>query len=371
MNTINILNFGISSWLFIPLVYFVWVSVWLFLKRLLFFFVRKYAHKTKTKLDDIFIRSFDLPATLFIFTSGGVIVEKILPFTLNTQLTNFFVIVLKAVTIIAVVLFADRFINGLIREYSHKIEILQASEGVARTVVRLVVISLGFLILLDSFGVSITPVLASLGIGSLAVALALQPTLENFFAGIQIVIDKPFKEGQFIRLESGDEGYVHKIGWRSTWIRMLPNNMVVIPNKNLVNAQITNYYYPDKELAVLVQVGVHYGSDLKEVERVTIEVAREVMEEVAGGVPNFEPFVRYHTFADFSVNFTVILRAKEFVDQYLVKHEFIKRLHQRYQEEGIVIPFPIEAVNLEQEEKFAKMLQNHQQEQLLNKKGIR
>jgi small-conductance mechanosensitive channel len=123
----------------------------------------------------------------------------------------------------------------------------------------------------------------------------------------------------------------------------------LVPNEKLTKAIITNYYLPDKELAVLVEAGVHYNSDLSKVEKVTCEVAREVMNEVAGGVPHFEPFIRYHTFADFSINFTVILRAKEFVDQYLIKHEFIKRLHERYNKEGIIIPYPIRAINYEQE----------------------
>jgi len=101
---------------------------------------------------------------------------------------------------------------------------------------------------------------------------------------------------------------------------------------------------PDKELAVLVNLGVSYSSDLNKVERVTIEVAREVMKAVSGGVPDFDPFIRYHTFGDFSINFTVIMRAKEFKDQYLIKHEFIKKLHQRYIKEGIEIPFPIRTI---------------------------
>jgi small-conductance mechanosensitive channel len=234
------------------------------------------------------------------------------------------------------------------------VEILKSSGGIARGFVRMVVIGLGLLIFLDSFGVSITPVLASLGIGSLAVALALQPTLENLFSGIQIVIDRPIQLGQFIKLESGEEGYVHRIGWRSTWVKMLPNNIVVIPNKALVNSKIINYHYPDKELAVLVEVGVHYGSDLERVERVTTDVARETLRQTLGGVADFVPFIRYHAFDDFSINFTVILRAKEFMDSYLVKHEFIKRLHRRYAREGIVIPYPIHAINHEQEKAFEK-----------------
>jgi small-conductance mechanosensitive channel len=130
---------------------------------------------------------------------------------------------------------------------------------------------------------------------------------------------------------------------------MLPNNTVLIPNDKLIKTIVTNYYLPDKELAVLVEVGVHYNSDLKKVEKITCEVGKEIMRTVAGGVESFDPFIRYHTFGDFSINFTVILRAKEFVDQYLVKHEFVKRLHERYNKEGISIPYPIRAINYEQE----------------------
>jgi small-conductance mechanosensitive channel len=122
---------------------------------------------------------------------------------------------------------------------------------------------------------------------------------------------------------------------------MLPNNTVLVPNAKLAQAIVINYHLPDKELAVLVNVGVDYESDLEQVERVTCDVARDVMRTVPGGVPQFEPFIRYHTFGESSIDFTVILRASEFVDQYLVKHEFVKRLHQRYRHEGIAIPFPI------------------------------
>ncbi|MBI2539769.1 MAG: mechanosensitive ion channel, partial [Deltaproteobacteria bacterium] len=129
----------------------------------------------------------------------------------------------------------------------------------------------------------------------------------------------------------------------------LPNNMVVVPNSKIGQSNITNYYLPDKELAVLVQVGVHYDSDLTKVEGITREVAKEVLQTVPGGVPDFEPFIRYHTFNQSSIDFTVILRCREFVDNFLIKHEFIKRLQDRYHKEGIVIPFPIRTVYLKQE----------------------
>lgn len=216
-------------------------------------------------------------------------------------------------------------------------------------VTKIVMIAVGGMLILDNLGISLTPILTTLGIGSLAVAIALQDTLGNFFAGLYIKVDRPIEIGHYIRLQSGEEGYVERIGWRSTRIRMLPNNMVVVPNNKLVQDNITNYYLPDKELAVLAEVGVAYGSDLEKVERVTIAVAKEVLQTVAGGVREFEPLIRYRAFGQSSIDFTVVLRAREFVDGILLKHEFIKRLKARYEKEGITIPFPIRTVYLKEE----------------------
>ena len=158
-----------------------------------------------------------------------------------------------------------------------------------------------------------------------------------FFSGFHITVARQIKIGDYIKLDSGEEGYVIDINWRTTKIKMLPNNVALIPNEKLTKAIVTNYYLPDKEMAVLVNLGVHYDSDLKKVEKITCETAREIMKTVPGGVPGFEPFIRYNTFGDSSIGFTVILRAKEFADQYLIKHEFIKRLHERYKKENIII----------------------------------
>lgn len=215
----------------------------------------------------------------------------------------------------------------------------------AELVAKILLTAIGGMLVLDNLGVSLTPLLTTLGIGSLAVAIALQDTLGNAFAGLHIKADRPIEIGQFIKLESGDQGFVERIGWRSTRIRMLPNMSAVVPNSKLVQSTITNYDLPDPEVAVLVQVGVHYDSDLKKVERVTCEVAKEIQRSVKGAVPAFEPFIRYHTFNQSSIDFTVILRAQTFVDNFLMKHEFIKALQERYREEGIVIPFPIRTLH--------------------------
>ena len=251
--------------------------------------------------------------------------------------------------ILAVVLFVDRLCSGAIRAYAGQSDALKGSRGILQGISRGLVWGLGLLILMGTMGISITPVIASLGITSLAVALALQPTLENFFSGVQLLVDKPIRVGDFIELESGEQGFVDRIGWRSTWVRMLPNNMVIMPNSLLSGSKIINYYYPEKELSVPVEVGVHYDSDLEHVERVTLEVARDILRTHEWGVPDYNTFVLFHTFDNSSINFTVMLRAREYFNRFWVKSAFIKALHKRYAEEGITIPYPIRAINLDQE----------------------
>lgn len=211
---------------------------------------------------------------------------------------------------------------------------------------RVVVWGLGGLVILQTLGISITPLITALGVGGLAVGLALQDTLANLFAGVHILVSRQVRPGDYIRLESGEEGYVRDVTWRYTTVLQLPNNLTVVPNAKLASAVITNYHLPSTDLAVLVPVRVSYDSDLARVEAVTVEVGKEAMAEVQGGVPEFEPFIRFTAFADSSIDFTVILRGREVVDQHLIKHEFIKRLHARYRAEGIVIPFPQRTVHL-------------------------
>ncbi len=212
--------------------------------------------------------------------------------------------------------------------------------------IKVLIFSIAFILVLHILNINIAPFITTLGIAGLAVGLALKDTLENFFSGLHILLARQIKAGDFIRLESGEEGFIEDINWRTTIIRTLANNVIIIPNAKLANSQILNYNLPQEELAILVPVGVSYKSDLEKVERVTIEVAKEIMQNLPEGVPEFEPFIRYNSFGDFSINFNVVLRAKRPEARFLVVHEFIKRLHKRYQEEGIEIPFPIRTLYL-------------------------
>ncbi|HIE51735.1 MAG TPA: mechanosensitive ion channel family protein [Armatimonadetes bacterium] len=218
--------------------------------------------------------------------------------------------------------------------------------GLVRKAVNIVLLALGLFYILQVAGLDISPLLAGGAIGGLAVALALQDTLSNLFAGFYLNIDRPVKEGDFIRLESGEEGFVEEIGWRNTKVRMWANNVVVIPNSKLSQSIITNYYLPQQEMSVYVWCGVSYDSDLQYVEEVTVEVAKEVMQRVEGSDTEWEPVVRWKEFGDFAITFVTVLRVKEFGAQYKLQSEFIKALHRRFQEEGIEIPFPIRTVIL-------------------------
>ncbi|MBK9294211.1 MAG: mechanosensitive ion channel family protein [Oligoflexia bacterium] len=252
--------------------------------------------------------------------------------------------VFKILLILVFIWILDRIISVFFAS-SFITSVTGGGRNLSHTIVRVLFLVVGVLVVLETLGISITPILASLGIGSLAVALALQDTLGNFFSGIYLLVDKPIRVGDFVEIEGGTVGTVIKIGWRSTQIKMPANNIVVIPNSKIASAKIINYDLSEPEMAVLVDVGVSYNSDLKHVERVATEVAGDVLKTVEGGVSDFVPFIRYNLFSDSSINFTVILRGKQFVDQHIIKHEFIKRLHERFKQENIEIPFPQRVVH--------------------------
>jgi len=314
------------------------------------YWLKKWTAHTKFIFDSLFIESISKPLTLCtiivlltIIEQGLLIQGKPIASYISFSTIN---IILG---LVAIILFFDRFFVGTINYYSKESAVIFNSQSIIKGVIRVSVLSVGILVLMGTLGISITPIIASLGITSLAVALALQPTLENFFSGVQLVIDKPIRVGDFIELESKEQGFVEKIGWRSTWVKMLPNNMIIIPNSQLSKSRIINYFYPEKELSVPVDVSVHYSSDLEFVEQVTLEVARQVLIDHEWGVDDYNTFVVYHTFDSSSINFTVMLRAKEYFNRFWVKSAFIKALHKRYNQEGIVIPFPITAINTAQE----------------------
>ncbi len=333
-----------SPWVYAPVFAFVCAFGFWHLKNIIIHQLKAWSSKVQSKWYEILVESVILPLNLLILASSLTVLINLLPLT---DKVNYMVkIVLQASVIFSIVFFLDQLIRVSMNNYANNTVFSQVSHGVTKSLIRGFIIGVGALVFLDLIGISITPVLASLGVGSLAVALALQDTLSNFFAGLYITIDKPVKEGDFIKLETGEEGYVLEVGWRSTRLQMPSNNVVIIPNSKLIGSVIVNYCLPEKALAVSITMGVSYESDLDQVEKITLEVARQVMKEIPGAVPNFEPSVRFQKFGESSLDFIITLKVSEFSTTALIKHEFIKRLHVRYRQEGIVIPFPVRTLDL-------------------------
>lgn len=300
--------------------------------------LRRLATKTPWEGDEIILHSLrHLAVYLFTLASAYyAVVTSPLKRATQAEIKQ----VLQIAFIFVGIVFLARLAVGFIGLYARRSEGLARTTTIFTTMTRVVVYSIGALIMLQALNISITPILTALGVGGLAIALALQDTLANLFAGLHILASRPVRPGDYIRLESGQEGYVCDISWRNTTIRGLANHMVVIPNSKLASAIIVNFNQPDKEIGISVPVAVAYESDLALVEELARETGLRVMQEVEGGVPTFEPSVRFQTIGENGVQLSVNLRAREFSTQYLLRHEFIKRLHTRLREAGIAIPPP-------------------------------
>ncbi len=247
--------------------------------------------------------------------------------------------------IVTLMIVAMRLATAGISGFAKRSSGIETSTTLVQNVVRLLLLVLGATLVLQNLGINITTLVTALGISGLAVALALQDTLGNLFAGMQIIMSRQVRPGDYVVLSTGEEGAVTDIQARNTTIRTFPErNRVLVPNSILASTVVTNYSLPHKRLLITLPVGVAYDSDLEQVEAVTLDVARKVMGDVEGGLTDEEPFVRYEEFSDFSINFLLRVPVRQFTDQYLVRHELVKRLHERYGAEGIEIPFPIRTV---------------------------
>ncbi|MEU3726473.1 mechanosensitive ion channel family protein [Streptomyces sp. NPDC031705] len=321
--------------------------------RALMKWLAKHAGRTKWSGDDVIVDALRTIVPWAAVIAGTAVAASALPLT--ARVGGVVSRSLTALLIVIATLSAARVVAGLVQSVAASRTGVAASATIFVNITRIVVLTMGVLVALETLGVSIAPLVTALGVGGLAVALALQDTLANLFAGVHILASKTVQPGDYIRLSSGEEGYVVDINWRNSVVRNLSNNLVIIPNGRLARTNMTNYTQPEQKLSILVQAGVGYDSDLEHVERVTLDVVDGVMADISGGVPDHEAAVRFHTFADSRINFTVILGVGEFSDQYRIKHEFIKRLHRRFRAEGISIPAPARTVSLQQDEARAPL----------------
>ena len=314
-----------------------WI-VLLFVKRIIWKKLRAFAEKTPQTWDEDLLKALSVPLHILIFFISVGIGVYAFPNKLQTIPS-----VVQATKIIFVILatwIIDRIAGVAVKQAALPGTVSEEGRSFIMTVVRVLFFSVVLLVILDTLGISITPILASLGVGSIAVALALQDTLGNLFSGFYVLIDRPLRVGDYILLSEGVEGTVRKIGWRSTRLELLTNNIVVVPNAKLSSAILTNFNLPLAECIVKVESSVAYESDLAEVERVVLEVAFDLQKKSTFAIAEHEPTVRFHTFGDSAIHFFTRLKAKSYADTGPLRHEFIKALHARFKQEGIEIPYP-------------------------------
>lgn len=281
-----------------------------------------------------------LPIILSLMFALYILID-ILP--LPDKINHILYCILLTIVVFTIARLISRSINSLIEIKTSSLGYATSSTTLLSTSINAVIYVIFGLTLLSHYGISITPLITALGIGSMAIAFGLQETIANLFSGLHLLISKQIRIGDYIKLASGEEGRISDISWRFTTVISATGNAIIIPNQKIASSILTNYNMPVQELAVIVPIGVSYDSDLQKVEQITIEVARQVTEKIDGEVPA-EPSVRFHTLADSSINFNVVLHTSHFSNQLLLKHEFIKAIIERFRQENINIPYPVRTI---------------------------
>lgn len=338
----------LENFLVVALIFIVVGAALLIIRRVVIGVVERWARTTETELDDIVLKVLRHPSIFWVAAIAFYVALATSNF--SPKYVAYGLKALNAVIIFSVTIAMAGLGTSLIQYYVDKSDANIPATGILKSVAKIMIYTVGLLIILNSLGISITPILTALGVGGLAVALALQDTLSNLFAGMHLLIERTLKAGDYVKIGDGEEGYVEDIGWRTTKIRKLQNNIVIIPNNKLAQSVITNFNLPEKRMSLLIPISVSYGCDPDTVEKILVEEARAAVGKVQGLLGEPAPFVRFIPgFGAYSLDFTLICQVSEFVDQYLVQHELRKRILERFKKEGITIPFPASTVHLKKE----------------------
>ena len=305
------------------------------------FIVKKIADKKK-RYGEFILKQISLPVLILVFFIGlYTSLKSLIALEIHYLWVDgvFFVI-----TVLISAFLVSRIINVLMLGWLKVKRGFKRTPGLLNKAVNVIIFVIAIALILGYFKFDITPLIAGVGLGALAIGLALQSTLSNFFAGVHLISDKPINVGDYIELDNDNNGVVEDIGWRSTRIRTLTDNLLIIPNGKLAESNIINYSMPVKDFSIWVPCGVAYESDLKKVEKVTLEVAKHIQQNVDGAVKDFEPVFRYKEFGDSNINFITVLRIEEPFKRFIVRNEFIKELKERFDKERIEISWPIRKI---------------------------
>ena len=312
---------------------------WVF-KRFIHHRLKKLTEKTDWRGDDVVFDAIESHIVLWFFLASLNIASNSIPF-LNDVYISYLSKIIISVLILSVTLAVSRIGVGLLNFWAEKQGTDLPSTTIFVNLARIIIISVGVLIILQSLGISITPLLTAMGVGGLAISLALKDTLSDFFAGLHILLSQKVKPGDFVELDSGHMGYVQNITWRHTILMERTNNEVTVPNAKISAAIVKNYDKGDPSFSIRVAVGVSYESDLDHVVKITEEVASNVIAQIDGAKKDAPAVVRCFQFGPSSVDLKVYFRGEKYGDQHPIIDEFIRQIHKRFKSENIEIPFPI------------------------------
>jgi small-conductance mechanosensitive channel len=323
-------------------------------------FGNKLVSRTSWKIDDLIIHQvgtkivYWLPLLVILLAADDIMelfkAEDPVPFYVKRTIIAVFILS-----------FTSSFVQIITPLLAFRNSESNNTSSILKNIAKIIFYLIGMLLVVQNFGIQVYPLVATLGIGGLAVALALQPTLSNLFSGLQIIASRKIEIGDLIELENGKKGIVSDITWRNMTITTWQNNTIIIPNSKIADSIIENFFLSDRQLLFAIPLGVSYSSDLEAVEKVLLDVAGNIQNTIPECVPDFEPFVRFQKFGDSSIDLSVFMKSVDFGGQFVITSTFIQAVHKRFGEEGIEIPFPIRTVYLHRPDNMKKPEENGKQ----------
>ncbi|MCX6650240.1 MAG: mechanosensitive ion channel [Methanomassiliicoccales archaeon] len=332
----------------------IWAGIALFVILIANPLLHHVTSKTQTELDDIILKIIRGPVMLVMVLYGAVSSLEIL--NLNRELIAQLELMYRMAFVLVMAWLVYKIFDGVIIYYGHKLAAKTDSEvddilvPILEKLGIIVIPVVAFGVILSLFGYDLTIILAGLGFMGIVIGYAAQATLANFFAGLQMMFDRPFKIGDLLRLDNGDICAVRNIGMRSTTLyNTFTNELAIVPNNDIANKKIVNMVQPDRLLKIAVSVGVAYGSDVELVKKLMLEAAMALPEVLKD--PEHPTVVRFLDFADSSLEFTAYIWINDLGKQFKVGSDYRSELLRRFSEHKINIPFPQTVVWLKDMEK--------------------
>ena len=328
--------------------FFITLAIWVLIGFIVYFivdpFVERFTLKTKNKYDNIVYDITRVPILITILLYGFISSVDILSISNDDHLLmhKIFMIILVAMyTLVAYRIFDRVFINFL-RAWSNRVgsNFGSAIVPILHFLGMILVPVAGVTFLLNALGINVALLVAGVGVGASIVALAAKDVFSSFFAGLQVMLDRPFKINDRVMLDSGEICEVKKIGIRSTQLYDLINHdIIIIPNTTIAANKITNYSEPDNHRALHTSIGVAYGSDVEKVESILLDIANKHPDIVHNNKAQM-PYVRFSNFGSSSLDFSIWYYVDDIKKMWRVNSEIKAQISNRFNEEGIEIPFP-------------------------------